>query len=227
MAISRQGSRRVSTGLIAGFLLLWRTSAANAQEPSPPGAPPEESRAGGPGTYVEGTLPQGQGNTDDSKPVVPADAPAPVVPVPPVPPASVEPSAPPQAATPEAVPSVEPEPDTLGAVVVTGTRRSARTVFESNVPVDVVSRADLQAIPSADLNDKLALTVPSFNVQRLPLYDGAIFNRPATLRGLSPDQTLVLINGKRRHRSAFIDITAQGAQAVDLSEIPQSAIERI
>ncbi|MET0790256.1 MAG: TonB-dependent receptor, partial [Polyangiaceae bacterium] len=110
---------------------------------------------------------------------------------------------------------------------MTGTRRSTRTVFDSNVPVDVVSRADLQAVPSGDLNDKLAMTVPSFNVQRLPLFDGAIFNRPATLRGLSPDQTLVLINGKRRHRSAYIDVTAEGAQAVDLSEIPQSAIERI
>jgi len=115
----------------------------------------------------------------------------------------------------------------LGAVVVTGTRRTDRTLFESNSPVDVVNTNDLRSTPSPDLNDKLMQTTPSFNVARLPLGDGAIFNRPATLRGLSPDQTLVLINGKRRHRSAYIDVTAQGAQAVDLSEIPMAAIERI
>lgn len=95
------------------------------------------------------------------------------------------------------------------------------------MPIDVVSASDLAASPSRDLNDKLSQAVPSFNVQRLPLFDGAIFNRPATLRGLSPDQTLVLINGKRRHRSAYIDVTAQGAQAVDLAEIPLAAIERV
>jgi iron complex outermembrane receptor protein len=115
----------------------------------------------------------------------------------------------------------------LSGVVVTGTRRAKRTEFDSSVPIDVVSASDLAASPSGDLNDKLAQSVPSFNVQRLPLFDGAIFNRPATLRGLSPDQTLVLINGKRRHRSAYIDVTAQGAQAVDLAEIPLAAIERV
>jgi iron complex outermembrane recepter protein len=115
----------------------------------------------------------------------------------------------------------------LTAVVVTGTRRTTRTVFDSSAPMDVVTSDELQTVPSGDVNDKLAQTIPSFNVQRLPLFDGAIFNRPATLRGLSPDQTLVLINGKRRHRSAYIDVTAAGAQAVDLSEIPLAAIERI
>ncbi len=96
------------------------------------------------------------------------------------------------------------------------------------MPIDVVTAADLGSVPSGDLNDKLALTVPF--IQRAASAascDGAIFNRPATLRGLSPDQTLVLINGKRRHRSAYIDVTAQGAQAVDLAEIPLAAIERV
>src|SRR3954469_933014 len=125
MAISRQGSSRVSTGLIAGFFLLWRTGVANAQEPAAPSGPPEQSQGGGPGTDVAGTLPQGQGNTDDAKPVVPADAAAPVAPVPTAP---VEPGPSQQAAPPDAVPAVEPQADTLGAVVVTGTRRSARTV---------------------------------------------------------------------------------------------------
>ncbi|MDB5714482.1 MAG: TonB-dependent receptor [Sphingomonadales bacterium] len=112
-------------------------------------------------------------------------------------------------------------------IIVTGTRRAERTVANSSVPVDVIGRQDLLSAPSADLTDKLAQTVPSFNVQRLPSYDGAVFVRPATLRGLSPDQTLVLLNGKRRHRSAYVDIQQQGEQAVDLSQIPQIAIGRI
>ncbi len=135
-------------------------------------------------------------------------------------------------ATPPPPSQATPPEDTEGAselstVVVTGTRRSERTVFESNVPVDVVAATSLHTVPSSDLNDKIAATVPSYSVQRLPLSDGAIFNRPATLRGLSPDQTLVLINGKRRHRSAYIDVTAMGAQAVDLAEIPLAAIDHV
>ena len=122
---------------------------------------------------------------------------------------------------------VAPTNGIVDEVIVTGTRRAERTVTDSSVPVDVVSNADLKATLSPDLNNKLQTLVPSFNVKRLPLSDGAIFVRPAALRGLSPDQTLVLINGKRQHRSAFVDITSQGAQAVDLSQIPQIAIKRI
>ena len=112
-------------------------------------------------------------------------------------------------------------------VIVTGTRRAERTVSDSSVPVDVITAEDLGSVVSSDLNDKLAQLVPSFNVQRIPGFDGANFVRPATLRGLSPDQTLVLIDGKRRHRSAYIQIQQFGAQAVDLSEIPQIAIRRV
>ncbi|MET0342693.1 MAG: TonB-dependent receptor [Polyangiales bacterium] len=146
----------------------------------------------------------------------PAPEPPPAEPVPPV-------------AEPEAEPATAPVPpaDELSSVVVTGTRRTDRTLFDSNAPVDVVSANDLRTSASPDLNNRIQQTVPSFNVQRLPLFDGAIFNRPATLRGLAPDQTLVLVNGKRRHRSAYIDVTAQGAQAVDLAEIPLAAIARI
>ena len=118
--------------------------------------------------------------------------------------------------------------DSADRIIVTGTRRAERTVAESSVPVDVVSANDLSSsTPSPDLNDKLARLIPSFNVQRLPTYDGAAFVRPATLRGLSPDQTLVLINGKRRHRSAYISTPQHGEQAVDLAQIPQIALSRI
>jgi len=113
----------------------------------------------------------------------------------------------------------------IESVVVTGTRRVDRTAFESAAPVDVVSNLTLQSIVSDQLMDKLTATTPSFNVQRMPTADGQQFVRPATLRGLSPDQTLVLINGKRRHRSAFLG--NRGAQGVDLGSIGVSGLERI
>lgn len=112
-------------------------------------------------------------------------------------------------------------------IIVTGTRRAERTASASNVPVDVVSRAELTSVPSADLNDKLAQIIPSFNVQRMPGFDGAMFVRPATLRGLSSDQTLVLLNSKRRHHTAYINVQQQGEQPVDLSQIPEIAIGRV
>ena len=114
------------------------------------------------------------------------------------------------------------EVDTL---VVTGTRRVDRTAFESTAPVDVVGQEALKSIVSDEIMDKLAATTPSFNVQRLPAADGQAFVRPATLRGLSPDQTLVLVNGKRRHRSAVLG--GRGQQGVDLASLGTSGIERI
>ena len=110
-------------------------------------------------------------------------------------------------------------------VIVTGTRRVDRTAFESAAPVDVISESVLESTASDELMEKLVAAVPSFNVQRLPAADGQAFVRPATLRGLSPDQTLVLINGKRRHRSALLG--GRGAQGVDLGQIPSFAIKRI
>ncbi|PHV07171.1 TonB-dependent receptor [Janthinobacterium sp. BJB412] len=111
------------------------------------------------------------------------------------------------------------------AVIVTGTRGANRTQFDTMAPVDVFSREDIGAVESSDLNDILAQLVPSYVVQRLPMADGQVFVRPATLRGLSPDQTLVLVNGRRFHRSALLG--ARGAQAPDLAQIPTSAIKRI
>jgi len=115
----------------------------------------------------------------------------------------------------------------LDDVIVTGTRRLERTATDSSVPVDIVGTEDLNKTFTPDLNNKLQALVPSYSVKRIPLGDGAIFVRPAALRGLSPDQTLVLVNGKRRHRSAFVDVTSRGAEAVDISQFPQSAFKRI
>ena len=113
----------------------------------------------------------------------------------------------------------------LDALTVTGTRRLDRTVVESMVPVDIVSAAALQTSVSAELTDKLVQAVPSFNVQRLTIGEGAAFVRPARLRGLSPDQTLVLINGKRQHRSALI--TGGFSQGADLGQIPAFGLQRV
>lgn len=114
-------------------------------------------------------------------------------------------------------------------IIVTGTRRADRSVVESSVPVDVVSSKDLSSVASSNVQDKLAQTVPSFTVQTKPLYGAIMFIRPATLRGLTPDDTLVLVNGKRQHRSAYVNfnILSGGAQGVDLSQIPSAALGRV
>ena len=122
-------------------------------------------------------------------------------------------------------PQAAAAPSEVDVVVVTGTRRIDRTAFESAAPVDVVSQEALRNVVSDEIMDKLAATTPSFNVQRLPAADGQAFVRPATLRGLSPDQTLVLVNGKRRHRSAVLG--GRGQQGVDLASLGTSGIERI
>lgn len=117
------------------------------------------------------------------------------------------------------------EPATLDSVIVTGTRDAGRTLFESLSPVDIVDGDAIEATVSSDLSDSLAQLIPSFIVQRLPAADGLAFVRPATLRSLSPDHTLVLLNGKRFHRSALLG--SRGAQGPDLSQIPAFAISRV
>ena len=109
-------------------------------------------------------------------------------------------------------------------VIVTGTRRIDRTLFEASAPVDVVSGQSLEAVVSDQVADKLVAITPSFNVLRNPTADGQQYVRPATLRGLAAHHTLVLVNGKRRHRSAFL---SGSVQAPDLATIPSSALKRI
>ncbi|MFM1896076.1 MAG: hypothetical protein RLZZ385_1150 [Pseudomonadota bacterium] len=113
----------------------------------------------------------------------------------------------------------------IESIIVTGTRATNRTAFDTLAPIDILSGATLDGTVSSDLSDSLAQLIPSFTVQRLPMADGQVFVRPAQLRSLSPDQTLVLVNGKRRHRSAHL--TGSGSQAVDLAQIPASAIARV
>ncbi len=114
---------------------------------------------------------------------------------------------------------------TVEELVVTGTRETTRTQFTSLAPVDVISEKAIRSSISSQVGENLAQLVPSFIVQRLPTSDGLQFVRPATLRNLAADQTLVLINGKRLHRSAFLG--QRGAQSADLGQVPNFGVKRI
>lgn len=118
------------------------------------------------------------------------------------------------------------DPDAPGEVIiVTGTRDVGRTQFDTSAPVDIISSDAIDTVISSDLATVLARQLPSFNVQRLPAADGQAFVRPASLRGLSPDHTLVMVNGKRYHRSALLG--SRGAQAPDLNTFPGLAVKQV
>ena len=128
----------------------------------------------------------------------------------------------------QAAPAADRPDETL--IIVTGTRRTDRTVADSNVPIDVIGSEALTNTGLTETNKVLNQLVPSFNFPQPSIADGTDVLRPATLRGLSPDQTLVLVNGKRRHVSALLNINGtigRGSAAVDMNLIPTLAIERI
>jgi iron complex outermembrane receptor protein len=115
-------------------------------------------------------------------------------------------------------------------IVVTGTRVANRSALNTSVPVDVVSGEQLQNLGVTEISQALSVTVPSFNFPRPGLSDGTDTVRPATLRGLAPDQTLVLVNGKRRHQAALVNINnsiGRGSTAVDLNTIPNAIIQSV
>jgi iron complex outermembrane receptor protein len=134
-------------------------------------------------------------------------------------------------------PPAEPTPQaagdqatTLDALVVTGTRSRTRTVGESLAPIDVLGEQELQNAGTPELQSVLARQVPSFNFPRTSITDGSDHIRPAQLRGLSPDQTLVLVNGKRFHRTAIVNVNGtvgRGSSPVDLNAIPLAAIRSV
>ena len=123
-----------------------------------------------------------------------------------------------------AVHGQEADTGTLEEIIITGSRGRPRTVGDSPVPVDVFTAEDLEAVSYTDTNDILRTLVPSFNLARQPISDGATFIRPASLRGLPTDKTLVLVNSKRRHRSALVSIGGSGTQNPDIATIPAAAI---
>ncbi|KPA97336.1 TonB-dependent receptor plug domain-containing protein [Pseudomonas asplenii] len=118
----------------------------------------------------------------------------------------------------------------LDTIIVTGTRAQERTASGSLSPIDVISGDSLRSSGSDELGTVLARLIPSINFPRPSLVDGAELVRPAQLRGLSPDQVLVLVNGKRRHTSAFVNLggaVGRGSAPADLNAIPISAVDHI
>jgi iron complex outermembrane receptor protein len=118
----------------------------------------------------------------------------------------------------------------LDQVVVTGTRQPGRTAVNAPAPVDVFTSQEIKATGATETSQILEMLAPSFNFPRPSVTDGTDHVRPATLRGLNSDQVLVLINGKRRHNSALVNINGsigRGSMAVDLNAIPPEAIDHI
>ena len=118
-----------------------------------------------------------------------------------------------------------PEAENSATVVVTGTRVANRTALDTTSPVDIISAESLKNTGSTEINQALAVSLPSLNFPRPGLADGTDTIRPATLRGMAPDQTLVLVNSKRRHASSLVNVNntiGRGSASVDLNTIPSA-----
>ena len=116
-------------------------------------------------------------------------------------------------------------------IITTGTRRDARSADNTPAAVDVIGGDELRNQGDLDMSNLLRTSVPSYNVNTQPISDAATLVRPANLRGLAPDSTLVLVNGKRRHRSAVISFLgggiSDGSQGPDISVIPTIAVKQV
>ena len=122
-------------------------------------------------------------------------------------------------------------PVRLESLVVVGSRSQPRSVLDSAVPIDIVSNESFAKQGGADLPDLLRSLVPSYNINTQPISDASTVVRPANLRGLAPDHTLVLVNNKRRHRAAVIhwlgNGLSDGSQGPDLAPIPAIALQQV
>ncbi len=116
-------------------------------------------------------------------------------------------------------------------IVVVGSRSSPRSIADSPVPIDVIGGEELGRSGSSDMLNQLVSAVPSFNVRAQASGDSAALIKPVNLRGLSSDSTLVLVNGKRRHRASVITFIGgginDGAQGPDISVIPSVALKQV
>ncbi len=118
----------------------------------------------------------------------------------------------------------------LQQVIVLGSRAQAKTALDTSVPVGLVNLKDMQSTGMQELGKVLQDLDPSFNFTTTFISDGTDIIRPATLRGLGPDQLLVLINGKRRHQQALVNVQqtiGRGSAGTDINAIPLSAIQSI
>ncbi|MDH5366055.1 MAG: TonB-dependent receptor [Cyclobacteriaceae bacterium] len=126
---------------------------------------------------------------------------------------------------------MSPDVANLSEVVIVGSRNKNRTELDSPVPVDIIDVSDIAAkTGKVEINQMLQYAAPSFNATKQSGSDGADHIDPASLRGLGPDQTLVLINGKRRHQSSLVNIfgtRGRGNSGTDLNALPVAAIKRI
>jgi iron complex outermembrane receptor protein len=127
--------------------------------------------------------------------------------------------------------TLEESAEMLGEIQIVGSRNSNRSVTETPVAVDVIQLSEVTTTSGQlDVNQLLQVVAPSFNSNRQSGADGADHIDPASIRGLGPDQTLVLVNGKRRHQSSHINIfgsRGRGNTGTDLNAIPIAAIDRI
>lgn len=128
------------------------------------------------------------------------------------------------------IPAIQTQDDKPVSVIVTGTRSQNRSATNTLAPVDIISADALQNLGVSEINQALSVALPSLNFPRPGLTDGTDTIRPATLRGLGPDQTLVLVNSKRRHSSSLVNVNGtvgRGAAAVDLNTIPSAIVKNI
>ena len=123
------------------------------------------------------------------------------------------------------------EVETLEEVVVLGSRVPTRSAHDSPVPIDVIEGTSMRNYGVRDINSLLRATVPSYNVNQQPIGDAATLVRPANLRGLPPDSTLIMVNGKRRHRGSVLTFLgggiSDGSHATDLASFPAIALKRV
>ena len=116
-------------------------------------------------------------------------------------------------------------------IITVGTRRDQRSAADSPAPIDVIGADEILNQGDNDIQNILRTSVPSYNVNTYPIADAATIIRPANLRGLAPDSTLVLVNGKRRHRAAVISFlgggVSDGAQGADISVIPTIGLKQV
>ena len=122
------------------------------------------------------------------------------------------------------------EPIRLEEIVVIGSRIEGRSITDSPVPVDLIKSEDMRNTGQLEVGRAIQRLIPSFNFSSSTISDGTDALRPATLRGMGPDQVLVLLNGKRRHGSALIHVNTsvgRGNTGTDMNAIPMGAIKRI
>jgi len=126
--------------------------------------------------------------------------------------------------------SAQETDSSMSQVVVLGSRTQAKTALDTAVPVGLINSKDIQSAGTLELGKVLQDLDPSFNFTSTFVSDGTDIIRPATLRGLGPDQLLVLINGKRRHQQALVNVQqtiGRGSAGTDINAIPLSAIQSI